>query len=153
MINATLYEKLGFNFIRDIAAVAGITRVPLVMQVNLSFPAKTIPEFIAYAKANPGQINFGTGGIGTAAQLARRFWQAHRRRNREVGQGDPGGQHQTGVGLRPKLKDLTIQGRRAMKFPHRRHLSSKIGRVPAALSVPRRSCVRRPMAIRFSWPV
>jgi tripartite-type tricarboxylate transporter receptor subunit TctC len=70
MINATLYEKLSFNFIRDIAAVIGITRVPLVMQVNLSFPAKTAPEFIAYAKANPGQINFVTGGTGTAAHVA-----------------------------------------------------------------------------------
>jgi tripartite-type tricarboxylate transporter receptor subunit TctC len=55
-INATLYEKLNFNFIRDIAPVAGIVREPNVMEVNPSFPAKTVPEFIAYAKANPGNI-------------------------------------------------------------------------------------------------
>jgi tripartite-type tricarboxylate transporter receptor subunit TctC len=53
MINATLYEKLNYNFIRDIAPVASIARVPQVMEVNPSFPAKTVPEFIAYAKANP----------------------------------------------------------------------------------------------------
>src|ERR1700704_3897992 len=57
-INATLYDKLSFNFIRDIAPVAGIVRVPQVMEVPPSFPAKTVPEFIAYAKANPGKINF-----------------------------------------------------------------------------------------------
>src|SRR5215468_11039990 len=53
-INATLYDKLGFNFIRDIAPVAGIIRYPLVMQVNPSFPPKTVPEFISYVKSNPG---------------------------------------------------------------------------------------------------
>ena len=63
-INATLYEKLNFNFIRDIAPVAGIMRVPLVMVVNPSVPAKTVPEFIAYAKANPGKINMASGGNG-----------------------------------------------------------------------------------------
>jgi tripartite-type tricarboxylate transporter receptor subunit TctC len=61
-INATLYENL--NFIRDITPVAGIVRVPNVMEVNPSFPAKTVPEFIAYAKANPGKINQASGGIG-----------------------------------------------------------------------------------------
>ena len=64
-INATLYEKLNFNFIRDIAPVAGIMRVPQVMEVNPSVPAKTVPEFIAYAKANPGKINLASAGIGT----------------------------------------------------------------------------------------
>ena len=64
-INATLYDKLNFNFIRDIAPVAGIIRVPLVMVVNPSVPAKTVPEFIAYAKANPGKINMASAGIGT----------------------------------------------------------------------------------------
>src|SRR5205085_8371628 len=61
-INATLYDKLNFNFIRDIAPVAGILRAPLVMVVNPSFPANTIPEFIAYVKANPGRINFASPG-------------------------------------------------------------------------------------------
>jgi tripartite-type tricarboxylate transporter receptor subunit TctC len=63
--NATLYDKLNFNFIRDIAPVAAISREPLVMLVHPSVPAKTVPEFIAYAKANPGKINMGGLGIGT----------------------------------------------------------------------------------------
>jgi tripartite-type tricarboxylate transporter receptor subunit TctC len=69
-INATLYDKLSFNFLRDIAPVAGIVRVPQVMEVNPSFPAKTVPEFIAYAKANPGKINFGSAGTGTSIHVA-----------------------------------------------------------------------------------
>ena len=64
-INATLYEKLNFNFIRDIAPVASISRETTVMVVHPSFPAKTVPEFIAYARANPGKINFASGGNGT----------------------------------------------------------------------------------------
>jgi tripartite-type tricarboxylate transporter receptor subunit TctC len=64
VINATLYEKLNFNFIRDITPVAGIIRVPNVMVVNPSLPVKTVPEFIAYAKANPGKINMASGGAG-----------------------------------------------------------------------------------------
>ena len=63
-INATLYEKLNFNFIRDIVPVAAIMRVPGVMVVNPSLPAKTVSEFIAYAKANPGKINMASGGAG-----------------------------------------------------------------------------------------
>src|SRR5215470_17790910 len=59
-INNALYEKLNFNFLRDIAPVAGIDRVPLVMEVHPSLPAKTVPEFIAYAKANPGKINMAS---------------------------------------------------------------------------------------------
>src|SRR5262245_24190652 len=66
-VNATLYEKLKFNFIRDIAPVAGIIQVPVVMMVHPSVPAKTVPEFIAYAKANPGQLTMGSPGIGTLA--------------------------------------------------------------------------------------
>jgi tripartite-type tricarboxylate transporter receptor subunit TctC len=69
-INATLYEKLNFNFIRDIAPVAGIVSVPLVMLVNPSVPARTIPEFITYAKANPGRINMASAGTGTAPHVA-----------------------------------------------------------------------------------
>ena len=63
-INASLYDKLNFDLVRDFAPVAGIMRVPNVMVVNPSVPAKTVPEFIAYAKANPGKINLASGGIG-----------------------------------------------------------------------------------------
>jgi tripartite-type tricarboxylate transporter receptor subunit TctC len=63
-INATLYDKLGFDFLRDIAPVAGVDRVPLIMEVNPSVPAKTIAEFISYAKANPGKINMASAGTG-----------------------------------------------------------------------------------------
>jgi tripartite-type tricarboxylate transporter receptor subunit TctC len=69
-INATLYEKLNYNFIRDIAPVAGIVRLPLVMVVHPSVPAKTVPEFIAYAKANPAKVNMGSPGIGNAPHVA-----------------------------------------------------------------------------------
>jgi tripartite-type tricarboxylate transporter receptor subunit TctC len=69
-INATLYDKLTFNFIRDIAPVAGVIRYPLVMQVNPSFPAKTVLEFISHAKSNPGKISYGSGGIGTSIHVA-----------------------------------------------------------------------------------
>src|ERR1700747_1640055 len=62
--NATLYDKLNFNFVRDIAPVAGIMRVPLFMVVHPSFPVKTVPEFIAYANANPGKLNFASSGNG-----------------------------------------------------------------------------------------
>jgi tripartite-type tricarboxylate transporter receptor subunit TctC len=62
--NATLYDKLNFNFVRDIAPVAGIMRVPLFMVLHPSFPAKTVPEFIAYANANPGKLNFASSGNG-----------------------------------------------------------------------------------------
>ena len=69
-INAMLYEKLKYNLIRDIAPVAGIIRVPLVMQVNPSFPVKTVPEFIAYAKANPGKLNMASAGNGTPQHVS-----------------------------------------------------------------------------------
>jgi tripartite-type tricarboxylate transporter receptor subunit TctC len=69
-IGATLYDKLSFNFSRDISPVAAISRGAVVMVVNPSFPAKTVAEFIAYAKANPGKINMATSGIGTGPQIA-----------------------------------------------------------------------------------
>jgi tripartite-type tricarboxylate transporter receptor subunit TctC len=69
-INASLYNKPGFQFLRDIAPIAGIMRVPLVMVVLHSFPATTVPEFIAYAKANPGKINMGSGGVGTSIHVS-----------------------------------------------------------------------------------
>jgi tripartite-type tricarboxylate transporter receptor subunit TctC len=69
-INATLYERLNYNFIRDIAPVAGLTRDPMVMEVNPSLPVKTVPEFIAYAKANPGKLNMGSSGIGAPSHMA-----------------------------------------------------------------------------------
>jgi tripartite-type tricarboxylate transporter receptor subunit TctC len=69
-INATLYEKLNFDIVRDIVPVGGIIRVPLVMAINPSFPAKTVPEFIAYAKANPGKINMASAGNGSPQHIA-----------------------------------------------------------------------------------
>jgi len=69
-VSATLYEKLNFNLTRDIAPVASIIRTPNVLQVHPSVPAKTVPEFIAYAKANPGKITMASAGIGSIAHLA-----------------------------------------------------------------------------------
>src|SRR5262249_58901852 len=70
VISPSLYDNLNFNFIRDIAPVASIFRVPNVLVVNASFPVKSVPEFIAYAKANPGKINFASPGIGTSIHLS-----------------------------------------------------------------------------------
>jgi len=69
-INATLYDKLPFNFVRDVAPVAGIIRVPNVMEVNPAVPAKTVAEFIAYAKANPGKVNMASSGNGTSVHVS-----------------------------------------------------------------------------------
>jgi tripartite-type tricarboxylate transporter receptor subunit TctC len=75
-INATLYDKLNFNFIRDIAPVASMIRQPLVMLVNLAVPANTVPDFIAYAKANPGKINMASSGIGSTNHLCGEMFKA-----------------------------------------------------------------------------
>jgi tripartite-type tricarboxylate transporter receptor subunit TctC len=75
-INATLYEKLNYNFIRDVAPVASIDREPSVMVVNSSFPAKTIPEFIAYAEDNPGKVNMASPGIGSISHIAGELFKA-----------------------------------------------------------------------------
>jgi tripartite-type tricarboxylate transporter receptor subunit TctC len=72
--NASLYRNLKFNFIRDVTSVAGIVRVPNLMLVNQSVPAKTVPEFIAYVKANPGKVNMSSAGIGSTGHLAGEFF-------------------------------------------------------------------------------
>jgi tripartite-type tricarboxylate transporter receptor subunit TctC len=69
-INATLYDRLNFNFLRDIAPVAALIRVPNVMEVNPALPVRSVPEFIAYAKANPGRINMASGGAGTSVHMS-----------------------------------------------------------------------------------
>jgi tripartite-type tricarboxylate transporter receptor subunit TctC len=73
-INATLFEKLNFNFINDTAPIGSIVRVPQLMQVTPSLPVKTVPEFIAYAKANPGKIAMGSGGIGSPAHVVGEYF-------------------------------------------------------------------------------
>jgi tripartite-type tricarboxylate transporter receptor subunit TctC len=75
-INTTFYDKLNFDFIRDVAPVASICRSPLVMVVNASFPAKTVPEFIVYAKANPGKLSIASSGIGTTSHVAGEMFKA-----------------------------------------------------------------------------
>src|SRR4029077_18504441 len=69
-INASVYDKLGFDIVRDSAPVAGIMRVPNVMEVSPAVPVTSVPEFIAYAKANPGKINFASGGVGTSVHVS-----------------------------------------------------------------------------------
>ena len=70
MVNNTLYEKLNFNFLRDIAPVAGTARTPYVLVVNNDLPVRSVPEFIAHAKANPGRLNFASAGVGTGIHMA-----------------------------------------------------------------------------------
>ena len=96
-INATFFDKLNFNFIRDIAPVAGIIRVPSVMVVHPSVPAKTVPEFIAYAKANPGKINMASGGRGAPSHLAGELFKM---------MADVGMVHVPYLGTGPALTDL-----------------------------------------------
>ena len=72
--NATLYQHLNFDFIRDIVPIAMISSLPLVMEVNLSNPAKTVPEFIAWAKANPGKVSMASGGTGSASHIGGEFF-------------------------------------------------------------------------------
>src|SRR5262245_8234889 len=96
-INATMYEKLSFDFIRDIVPVAVITREPLIMQVNPSLPVKTVPEFIAYAKANPGKINMASAGNGTGPHVAGELFKMMTGVNI---------QHVTYRGVGPALTDL-----------------------------------------------
>src|SRR6202040_1373449 len=69
-INVALYEKLGFDFVRDIAPVGRVESVPLVMEVHPSVPAETVPELIAYAKANPGKLNMASAGVGGPQHIA-----------------------------------------------------------------------------------
>ena len=75
-INATLYEKLPFDFLRDSAPIAGTMWLTNVMDVNLALPANNVAEFIAYAKANPGKINFASGGVGTSPHLSGELFKA-----------------------------------------------------------------------------
>jgi len=96
-VTETLYDKLSYNFLRDFVPIAGIALSPLVLVVNLSFPAKTVPEFIAYAKANPRKINYGSAGVGSIAHMAGALFEA-----------DAGVQmvHVPYRGLAPALTDL-----------------------------------------------
>ena len=92
-INATLYDQLSFNFIRDIAPVDGIMRVPSVMVVHPSLPAKSVPELIAYAKANPGKLSMASGGIGSGSHMAGELFNDDGRRqhgSRPLSWGGPG---------------------------------------------------------------
>src|SRR5262249_11943858 len=75
-INATLYDKLSYDFLRDMAPVAGVVRVPNVLEVHPSVPAKTVPELIALAKASPGSLSFASAGVGTASHLAGELFNA-----------------------------------------------------------------------------
>src|SRR5215813_10038466 len=69
-LNAALYDRPGYSFVRDIAPVAGLLRAPNVMEVHPSLPVKTVPEFIAYAKAKPGKVNYASAGTGTLLHVA-----------------------------------------------------------------------------------
>jgi tripartite-type tricarboxylate transporter receptor subunit TctC len=96
-INASVYEKLGFDIVRDAAPVAGIMRVPNVMEVKPAVPVTSVPEFIAYAKANPGKINFASGGVGTSVHVSGELFKMMTGANI---------QHVTYRGAGPALTDL-----------------------------------------------
>src|SRR5215831_4915727 len=96
-INASVYDKLGFDIVRDSAPVAGIMRVPNVMEVNPAVPVTSVPEFIAYAKANPGKINFASGGVGTSVHVSGELFKMMTGVNI---------QHVTYRGVGPALTDL-----------------------------------------------
>jgi tripartite-type tricarboxylate transporter receptor subunit TctC len=96
-INASVYDKLGFDIVRDSAPVAGIMRVPNVMEVNPAVPVTSVPEFIAYAKANPGKINFASGGVGTSVHVSGELFKMMTGVNM---------QHVTYRGAGPALTDL-----------------------------------------------
>jgi tripartite-type tricarboxylate transporter receptor subunit TctC len=130
-INATLYDKLNFNFIRDIAPVAGIISHPLVIVMNPSVPAKTVPEFIAYAKANPRKLNMASPGNGTLNHVSGELFKMM------------AGVDMVHVPYRsggPALTDL-IAGQVQVMFPPLSHRSSTSGRVGCAhlQSPPRRA--------------
>ncbi len=117
-INATLYDNLNFNLIRDIVPVAGIYRVPQVMVVNPAFPAKTVPEFIAYTKANPGKINFASAGVGSVAHVTGELFKM---------MADVNMQHVPYRGGPPALADL-IAGQVQVMFDN---MPSSIGHIRA----------------------
>ena len=107
VINATLYDKLNYNFLRDIAPVASISREASVMVVNTLVPAKTVPEFIAYAKANPGKINMATAGSGAGSHMTGELFKMMTGVNM---------QHVPYRGVAPALTDL-IGGQAQVMFP------------------------------------
>jgi tripartite-type tricarboxylate transporter receptor subunit TctC len=107
-INATLYDKLNFNFIRDIAPVAGISREANLLVVHPSVPVKTVPEFIAYAKANPGKLNMASGGNGTVAHVGGELFKLMAGINM---------QHVPYRGTAPALTDL-LGGQVQVMFPN-----------------------------------
>jgi tripartite-type tricarboxylate transporter receptor subunit TctC len=113
-INATLYDKLNFDILRDLAPVAGIMRVPNVLEVNPSVPATTVPELITYAKANPGKLNFASGGNGTSVHVSGELFKMMTGVNM---------QHVTYRGAGPALTDL-IAGQVHVMFDN---LPSSIG--------------------------
>ena len=119
-INATLYDKLNFDILRDLAPVAGIMRVPNVLEVNPSVPATTVPELITYAKANPGKLNFASGGNGTSVHVSGELFKMMTGVNM---------QHVTYRGAGPALTDL-IAGQVHLMFDN---LPSSIGHIRAGV--------------------